>query len=142
MAFPSPSPFLASAKCFASSYNRALCIFGCQPSVKRMSLSPKVERKVEPATWYTPCHNSSHRGPENADRGVKEVFLPKSKSGFSLESAQWGAHLVSCVTEKSKLFLARVVCVKNMLSILLVRAHHFDEIKCDICSNFKQLNQC
>ena len=64
------------------------------------------------------------------------------KSDFSLESAQWGAHLVSCVTEKSKLFLARVVCVKNMLSILLVRAHHFDEIKCDICSNFKQLNQC
>ena len=42
-----------------------------QCSVKRMSLSPKVERKVEPATWYRPCHNSSHRGPENADRGVK-----------------------------------------------------------------------
>ena len=42
-----------------------------QCSVKRMTLSPKVERKVEPATWYRPCHNSSHRGPENADRGVK-----------------------------------------------------------------------
>ena len=39
-------------------------------------------------------------------------------------------------------FLARVVCVKNTLSILLIRAHLFDEIKCDICSYFKQLSQC
>lgn len=68
--------------------------------------------------------------------------VSRGKSGFSLESAQWGGSPSLLCNREVQTFLARVVCVKNTLSILLIRAHLFDEIKCDICSYFKQLNQC
>ena len=137
-------PLPLSGKC------KMLCEL-LQSSVVHLRLPAQCQADVSlPKSWEESgacdlVHTLSQLFPQRTWKcwqGCQGSFLPKSKSGFSLESAQWGAHLVSCVTEKSKLFLARVVCVRNMLSILLVRAHHFDEIKCDICSNFKQLNQC
>ena len=100
LASPSPSPFLASAKCFVSSNNWALCIFGCQPSaVSSGCLSPQKLRgkwSLRPGTDpVTTLPTEDLKMLTGVSRG---------KSDFSLESAQWGALLVSCVTEKSKLF--------------------------------------
>ena len=94
-----PSPFLASAKCFVSSNNWALCIFGCQPSaVSSGCLSPQKLRgkwSLRPGTDpVTTLPTEDLKMLTGVSRG---------KSDFSLESAQWGVHVVSCVTEKSKL---------------------------------------
>ena len=127
-------PLPLSGKC------KMLCEL-LQSSVVHLRLPAQCQADVSlPKSWEESgacdlVHTLSQLFPQRTWKcwqGCQGSFLPKSKSGFSLESAQWGAHLVSCVTEKSKLFLARVVCVKNMLSILLVRAHRFHEIKCDI----------
>ena len=138
LASPSPSPFLASAKCFVSSNNWALCIFGCQPSaVSSGCLSPQKLRgkwSLRPGTDpVTTLPTEDLKMLTGVSRG---------KSDFSLESAQWGGSPSLLCNREVQTFLVKVLCVKNMLSILLVRTHLFDEIKCDICSYFKQLNQC